>query len=63
MKKVILDLLEEDMFQRPLMPLILEVEKEYNKIKNDNIFKKELDHYMKTYVGRPSPLFFAERNY
>jgi len=44
-----------------LMPLILEVEKEYNKIKRDNDFKKELDHYMKTYVGRPSPLFFAER--
>jgi tryptophan synthase beta chain len=44
-----------------LMPLILEVEKEYDKIKNDNNFKKELDHYMKTYVGRPSPLFFAER--
>ena len=44
-----------------LMPLILEVEKEYNKIKNDNNFKKELDHYMKTYVGRPSPLFFAQR--
>ena len=44
-----------------LMPLILEVEKEYDKIKTDNNFKKELDHYMKTYVGRPSPLFFAER--
>ena len=44
-----------------LMPLILEVEKEYEKIKNDNNFKKELDHYMKTYVGRPSPLFFAQR--
>ncbi len=44
-----------------LMPLILEVEKEYNKIKNDNSFKQELDHYMKTYVGRPSPLFFAQR--
>ena len=44
-----------------LMPLILEVEKEYNKIKNDNNFKQELDHYMKTYVGRPSPLFFAQR--
>jgi tryptophan synthase beta chain len=44
-----------------LMPLILEVEKEYNKIKNNNNFKQELDHYMKTYVGRPSPLFFAER--
>ena len=44
-----------------LMPLILEVEKEYNKIKNDNSFKQELDHYMRTYVGRPSPLFFARR--
>ena len=44
-----------------LMPLILEVEKEYNKMKSDNNFKKDLDHYMKTYVGRPSPLFFAER--
>jgi tryptophan synthase beta chain len=44
-----------------LMPLILEVEKEYEKIKSDNDFKKELDHYMKTYVGRPSPLFFAKR--
>ena len=30
-------------------------------IKTDNNFKKELDHYMKTYVGRPSPLFFAKR--
>ena len=29
-----------------LMPLILEVEKEYNKIKRDNDFTKELDHYM-----------------
>ena len=40
-----------------LMPLILEVEKEYNKIKNDKNFQKELNHYMQTYVGRPSPLF------
>lgn len=44
-----------------LMPLILEVEKEYDKIKNDNNFKTELKHYLQTYVGRPSPLFFAER--
>ncbi len=44
-----------------LMPLIIEVEKEYEKIKNNKNFKKELDHYMETYVGRPSPLFFAER--
>jgi len=44
-----------------LMPLILEVEKEYGKIKNDKNFKKELSNYMETYVGRPSPLFFAQR--
>ena len=44
-----------------LMPLILEVEKEYEKIKNENEFKEKLNHYMETYIGRPSPLFFAER--
>ena len=43
------------------MPLIEEVETEYNKIKNDNNFIKEFDYYLKNYVGRPSPLFFAER--
>ena len=44
-----------------LMPLIEEVESEYNKIKNDKIFQKEFEYYLKDYVGRPSPLFFAER--
>ena len=44
-----------------LMPLILEVEKQYNEIRNDLSFKRELNHYMETYVGRPSPLFFAQR--
>ena len=44
-----------------LMPLILEVEKEYEKIKNESKFKEELSYYMETYIGRPSPLFFAER--
>ncbi len=44
-----------------LMPLILEVEKEYEKIKNDKNFVNEFNHYLKTYVGRPTPLFFAER--
>ena len=44
-----------------LMPSILEVEKEYLKIKNDNKFQEELNYYLKTYVGRPSPLFFAKR--
>ena len=44
-----------------LMPLILQVEQEYEKIKNENSFKEELNHYLETYIGRPSPLFFAKR--
>jgi len=44
-----------------LMPLIMEVEKNYNEIKDDESFKKELNYYLEKYVGRPSPLFFAER--
>ena len=44
-----------------LMPLILEVEKKYNEIKNDSSFREEFDYYLKNYVGRPSPLFFAKR--
>ena len=44
-----------------LMPLILEVEKKYEKIKNDKNFISEFNYYLKTYVGRPSPLFLAER--
>ena len=44
-----------------LMPLIEEVEQEYNSIRNDSKFQKEFDYYLKNYVGRPSPLFFAKR--
>ena len=44
-----------------LMPLIEEVEQEYNSVRNDNKFQKEFDYYLKNYVGRPSPLFFAKR--
>ena len=44
-----------------LMPLILDVEREYEKIKNDQKFINEFNYYLKTYVGRPSPLFFAQR--
>lgn len=43
-----------------LMPLILEVEKEYEKAKNDTNFKERLDYLLKHYAGRPSPLYFAE---
>ena len=44
-----------------LMPLIIEVEKQYKLAKKDKNFKKELEYYFKHYVGRPSPLYFAER--
>ena len=44
-----------------LMPLIIEVEEEYEKIKNDKNFIDEFNYYLSTYVGRPSPLFFASR--
>ena len=44
-----------------LMPLILELEEEYNKAKNDSSFKNELAYWYKHYIGRPSPLYFASR--
>jgi len=44
-----------------LMPLVLEVEKAYRSAQSDPEFQKEFDHYMEHYVGRPSPLYFAER--
>jgi len=43
-----------------LMPLILEVEKAYKKIKKKKSFINEFKKYLKDYVGRPSPLYFAE---
>ena len=44
-----------------LMPLILELEKAYAQAKVDPEFKREMDHYLAHYVGRPSPLYVAER--
>src|SRR5215216_4733192 len=44
-----------------LMPLILDLERAYNEAKNDPAFKAQMDGYLKTYVGRPSSLYFAER--
>ncbi len=43
------------------MPLVLAVEKAYNEAKADPKFQEELDYYLKHYVGRPSPLFYAQR--
>jgi tryptophan synthase beta chain len=44
-----------------LMPLILDLERHYTAAKADPSFKAELDHLLKFYVGRPSPLYYAER--
>ena len=44
-----------------LMPLILEVEKTYNNIKEDPSFQKDVENYLNDFVGRPSPLFYARR--
>jgi len=44
-----------------LMPLILAVERAYNAAKADPGFKADLDYFFRDYIGRPSPLYFAER--
>jgi tryptophan synthase beta chain len=44
-----------------LMPLILELEGAYAAAKRDPAFQTEIDRHLKHYVGRPSPLYFAER--
>jgi len=44
-----------------LMPLILALEKAYAEAKADPAFRKEMDGYLTHYIGRPSPLYFAER--
>jgi len=43
-----------------LMPALLELEKAYESIRFDPAFWSEVDGYLKDYVGRPSPLYFAE---
>ncbi|MQP64210.1 tryptophan synthase subunit beta [Niveispirillum sp. SYP-B3756] len=44
-----------------LMPLILELEKAYAAAKADPAFHAELRQYLTHYVGRPSPLYYAQR--
>ena len=44
-----------------LMPLILDLEREYRAAKQDPAFKAEMEDLWTHYVGRPSPLYFAER--
>ncbi len=44
-----------------LMPLILELEAAYRAAQADQAFRSELDWLLKHYVGRPSPMYFAEK--
>jgi tryptophan synthase beta chain len=44
-----------------LMPLILQLEQAYDEAKADPSFQTELDGWLADYVGRPSPLYWAER--
>ncbi|MFN2459044.1 MAG: tryptophan synthase subunit beta, partial [Chitinophagaceae bacterium] len=44
-----------------LYPNVKELQERYLSIMNEEGFKKEFDHLLKDYVGRPTPLFLAER--
>jgi len=43
-----------------LMSALDELEKEYKKAKQDRVFRRELDYYLKEYAGRPTPLYLAK---
>jgi tryptophan synthase beta chain len=44
-----------------LMPLILDLQRAYEQARRDPLFQRELAELNRTYAGRPSPLYFAER--
>ena len=44
-----------------LMPALTELDRSYAKVRRDGGFKRELAYYLKEYVGRETPLYFAER--
>src|SRR4030066_2461503 len=44
-----------------LMPALIELEKAYKKYKKDKNFLEKLDLLQKTYIGRPTPLYFAKK--
>jgi len=44
-----------------LTPLVLDLAREYEAAKGDATFREELDDFLEHYVGRPSPLYYAER--
>jgi len=43
-----------------LMEPLINLEKFYNEIKEDEVFNKELDYYYRYFAGRPTPLYFAK---
>ncbi len=43
-----------------LIPALTELQNAYEEAKKDPNFQKEIDYYLKNYVGRPTPLYFAE---
>jgi tryptophan synthase beta chain len=44
-----------------LMPALLELEEAYIELKDNPDFQQELQYYLREYVGRPNPLYYAER--
>ncbi|WP_179152035.1 tryptophan synthase subunit beta [Oceanobacillus senegalensis] len=44
-----------------LMPALIELEKAYEEAINDSSFTEELNYYLKQYIGRETPLYFAEQ--
>lgn len=45
----------------PLIPVLKELKEAYNKYKDDSEFIKKVEYYNKNYVGRPNPLYFAQK--
>jgi len=43
-----------------LMPALLELKEKYEELRHDESFWKDVHYYLKDYVGRPSPLYFAQ---
>ncbi|MGV2836818.1 tryptophan synthase subunit beta, partial [Pseudomonas shirazensis] len=44
-----------------LMPLVLDLAREYEAAKADPTFVEQLAYFQRDYIGRPNPLYFAER--
>ncbi len=44
-----------------LMPALQQLEQAYEEARQDEAFQRELDYYLREYVGRPTPLYLAER--